>query len=51
MHAFKVGISGHGNLRTSELLRTMSTDKWATSQSTQLLRKVWVKPLLLLKMP
>ena len=29
----------------------MSTDKWATSKSTQLLTKVWVKLLLLLEMP
>ena len=36
---FKVGISGYGNLRT------MSTDKWATSKSTQLSTKVWVKLL------
>ena len=27
----------------------MSTDKWATSESTQLSTKVWVKPLLLLE--
>jgi len=39
----KVGISGYGNLRT------MSTDKWATSKSTQLSTKVWVKLLLLLE--
>ena len=38
---FKVGISGYGNLRT------MSTDKWATSKSTQLSTKVWVKLLLM----
>jgi len=40
---FKVGISGYGNLRT------MSTDKWATSKSTQLSTKIWVKLLLLLE--
>jgi len=34
---FKVGISGYGNLRT------MSTDKWATSKFTQLSTKVRVK--------
>ena len=28
-------------------LRTMSTDKWATSKSTQLSSKVWLKLLLL----
>ena len=28
-------------------LQTMSTDKWATSKSTQLSTKVWVKLLLL----
>ena len=39
----KVGISGYANLRT------MSTDKWATSKSTQLSTKVWVKLLLLLE--
>jgi len=38
---FKVGISGYCNLRT------MSTDKWATSKSTQLPTKVWVKLLLM----
>ena len=38
---FKVGISGYGNLQT------MSTDKWATSKSTQLSTKVWVKLLLM----
>ena len=41
--AFKVGISGYGNLQT------MSTDKWATSKSTQLSTKIWVKLLLLLE--
>ena len=40
---FKVGISGYANLRT------MSMDKWATSKSTQLSTKVWVKLLLLLE--
>ena len=39
----KVGISGYGNLRT------MSTDEWTTSKSTQLSTKVWVKLLLLLE--
>jgi len=39
----KEGISGYGNLRT------MSMDKWATSKSTQLSTKVWVKLLLLLE--
>ena len=39
----KVGILGYGNLRT------MDTDKWATSKSTQLSTKVWVKVLLLLE--
>jgi len=39
----KVGISGYGNLQT------MSTDKWATSKSTQLSTKIWVKLLLLLE--
>jgi len=39
----KVGISGYGNLRT------MSTNKWATSKSTQFPTKVWVKLLLLLE--
>jgi len=39
--AFKVGISGYANLQTK------STDKWATSKSTQ--HSVWVKLLLLLK--
>ena len=38
-----VGISGYVNLQT------MSTDKWATSKSTQLSTKVWVKLLLLLE--
>ena len=41
--AIKVGISGCGNLRM------MSTDKWATSKSTQLSTKVGVKLLLLLE--
>jgi len=36
----KVGISGYGSLRT------MSTDKWATSKPTQLSTKIWVKLLL-----
>jgi len=35
----KVGISGYG----------MSTDKWPTSQSTQLSNKIWVKLLFLLE--
>jgi len=39
--AFKVGISGYASLQT------MSVDKWATSKSTQLSTKVWVKLLLL----
>ena len=39
----KVGISGYDNLQT------MSTDKWATSKSTQLSTKIWVKLLLLLE--
>ena len=39
----KVGISGYANLHT------MSTDKWATSKSTQLSTKLWVKLLLLLE--
>ena len=39
--AIKVGISRYGNLRT------MSTDKWATSKSKELSTKVWVKLLLL----
>ena len=39
----KVGISGYGNLRT------VSMDKWATSKSTQLSTKIWVKLLLLLE--
>jgi len=43
IHKLKVGISGYGNLQT------MSTDKWATSKSTQLSTKVWVKLLLLLE--
>jgi len=43
LHLFKVGISGYGNLQT------MGTDKWATSKSTQLSTKVWVKLLLLLE--
>ena len=38
--SLKVGISGYGNLRI------MSTDKWATSKSTQLSTKVWAKLLL-----
>ena len=42
MYAFKVGISGYGNLRT------MSTDKWTTSKS-QCSTKICVKLLLLLK--
>jgi len=29
--------------------RTMSTDKWATSKSTQLSTNIWVKLLMLLK--
>ena len=37
----KVGISGYGNLQT------MSMDKWATSKSTQLSTKIWIKLLLL----
>ena len=41
--AVKVGISRYANLRT------MSTDKWATSKSSQLLTKAWVKLLLLLE--
>ena len=41
--ALKVGISGYANLQTT------STDKWATSKSTQLPTKVWVKLLLLLE--
>ena len=40
---FKVGTSGYGNLQT------MNTDKWATSKSTQLSTKIWVKLLLLLE--
>ena len=43
MCSFKVGMSGYGSLQT------MSTDKWATSKSTQLSTKVWVKLLLLLE--
>ena len=43
IHKFKVGISGYAKLRT------MSTDKWATSKSTQLSTKVWIKLLLLLE--
>jgi len=43
MAFFKVGISGYANLQT------MCMDKWATSKSTQLSTKVWVKPLLLLE--
>ena len=39
----KVGTSGYGNLQT------MNTDKWATSKSTQLSTKIWVKLLLLLE--
>ena len=39
----KVGISGYGNLQT------MTMDKWATSKSTQLSTKLWVKLLLLLE--
>ena len=39
----KEGISGYGNLQTT------STDKWATSKSTQLSTKIWVKLLLLLE--
>ena len=42
-YSVKVGISRCGNLQT------ISTDKWATSKSTQLSTKVWVKPLLLLE--
>ena len=41
----KVGISGYGNLQTM----TVTTDKWATSKSTQLPTKGWVKLLLLLE--
>ena len=41
--AVKVGTSGYGNLQT------MNTDKWATSKSTQLSTKIWVKLLLLLE--
>ena len=37
----KVGTLGYGNLQT------MNTDKWATSKSTQLSTKIWVKLLLL----
>ena len=37
----KVGTSWYGNLQT------MNTDKWATSKSTQLSTKIWVKLLLL----
>ena len=40
---FKVGIFGYASLQT------MSADKWATSKSTQLSTKVWVKLLLLLE--
>ena len=40
---FKVRISGYDNLQT------MSTDIWATSKSTQLSTKIWVKLLLLLE--
>ena len=43
MAQLKVGISGYANLQT------MSTDKWATSKSTQLSTKVWFKLLLLLE--
>ena len=47
MHVFgsrlKVGISRYGNLQT------MSREKWATSKSTQLSTKGWVKLLLLLE--
>jgi len=39
----KVGTSGYGNLQT------MKMDKWATSKSTQLSTKIWVKLLLLLE--
>ena len=39
----KVGVLGYDNLQT------MNTDKWATSMSTQLSKKVWVKLLLLLE--
>jgi len=39
----KVGTSGYGNLQT------MNMDKWATSRSTQLSTKIWVKLLLLLE--
>jgi len=39
---FKVGTSGYGNLQT------MNADRWATSKSTQLSTKIWVKLLLLL---
>ena len=39
----KVGTSGYGNLQT------MNMDKWATSKSTQLSTKIWVKLLLLLE--
>ena len=41
--AIKVRISRYANLQT------MSMDKWATSKSTQLSTKVWVKLLLLLE--
>ena len=39
----KVRTSGYGNLQT------MNTDKWASSKSTQLSTKIWVKLLLLLE--
>ena len=39
----KVGTSGYGNLQT------MNMDKWATSKSTQLSAKIWVKLLLMLE--
>ena len=45
LHQFKVGTSGYGNLQT------MSTDKWATSKSTQLSTKIWVNCSFCLKMP
>ena len=39
----KVGTSGYGNIQT------MNTDKWATSKSTRLSTKIWVKLFLLLE--
>jgi len=41
--AIKVGISRYSNFQT------MTMDKWATSKSTQLSTKGWVKLLLLLE--